>query len=60
MVDLFLGGADSLWDLILKTFVLFVASVFVGNVYGRFTTAQSVDFLLKVPTMIAIVGLVFV
>lgn len=60
MVDLFLGGADSLFDLILKTFVLFVASVFVGNVYGRFTTAQSVDFLLKVPTMIAIVGLLLV
>ncbi len=60
MVNLFLGGADSLWDLILKTFVLFVASVFVGNVYGRFTTAQSVDFLLKVPTVIAIVGLLFV
>lgn len=60
MVDLFLGGADSLWDLILKTFVLFVASVFVGNVYGRFTTAQSVDFLLKVPTVIAIVGLIIV
>ncbi len=60
MVDLFLGGADSLWDLILKTFVLFVASVFVGNVYGRFTTPQSVDFLLKVPTVIAIVGLLFV
>ena len=60
MVDLFLGGADSLWDLILKTFVLFVASVFVGNVYGRFTTAQSVDFLLKVPTVIAIVGLLLI
>jgi len=60
MIDLFLGGADNIFDLILKTFILFVASVFVGNVYGRFTTAQSVDFLLKVPTIIAIVGLLFV
>ncbi len=58
MVDLFLGGADHLWDLVLKTFILFVAAVFVGNIYGRFTTAQSVDFLLKVPTVIALVGLI--
>jgi NADH-quinone oxidoreductase subunit H len=60
MVDLFLGGADSLLDLVVKTFILFLAAVFVGNVYGRFTAAQSVDFLLKVPTVIAIVGLLLV
>ena len=57
MVDLFWGGAGNLWELIAKTFVLFVAAVFVGNVYGRLTTAQSVEFLLKVPTVMAILGL---
>ena len=60
MVDLFWGGAATLWELIFKTFVFFVAAVFIGNVYGRFTTAQSVEFLLKVPTVIAIVGLLLV
>ncbi len=57
MVDLFWGGAATLLELIFKTFVFFVVTVFIGNVYGRFTTVQSVEFLLKVPTVIAIVGL---
>lgn len=60
MVNLFLGGADNLVDLVVKTFILFLAAVFVGNVYGRLTTSQSVDFLFKIPTVIAIVGLMFV
>lgn len=57
MVDLFWGGASDIWELIYKTFVFFLVAVFIGNVYGRFTTAQSVDFLLKIPTVIAIIGL---
>jgi len=60
MVNLFLGGASSLIELVLKTFVLFIVAVFIGNVYGRFTTIQSVEFLVKVPTVIGIVGLVFI
>ena len=58
MVDLFLGGAENLLLLVLKTFVLFIASVFIGSVYARFSTIQSVEFLLRVPTLIGIAGLV--
>ena len=60
MVNLFLGGADNLIELVLKTFVLFLGAVFVGNVYARFTTIQSVEFLVRVPTGIALVGLMFI
>ncbi len=60
MVNLFLGGAQSLVELVAKTFVLFLVAVLVGNVYARFTTAQSVEFLVRVPTGIALVGLLFV
>jgi NADH-quinone oxidoreductase subunit H len=60
MVDLFLGGADNLLDLVLKTFILFIAVVFTGNVFGRLTTVQSVEFLIKVPTVIGLVGLIFI
>lgn len=60
MVDLFLGGAETLGELVVKTFVLFVAAVLVGNVYAQFTTVQSVEFLVSVPTVIALVGLIFV
>lgn len=60
MVNLFLGGAESLVELVVKTLVLFVVAVFVGNVYGRLTTVQSVEFLVKVPTIIGLIGLAFI
>jgi len=60
MVNLFLGGAESLMMLVVKTFILFICAVFVGNVYGRFTTIQSVEFLIRVPTVIGLIGLYYV
>jgi NADH-quinone oxidoreductase subunit H len=60
MVNLFLGGAEGLMELVAKTFALFLVAVLVGNVYARFTTIQSVEFLVRVPTGIALVGLLFV
>jgi len=57
MVDLFLGGASGFLELGIKTFVLFLFVIAFGSLYGRFKTPQSVDFLLKVPTTISIVGL---
>lgn len=57
MVHLFLGGAEGFLELTLKTFILFLFVIAFGSMYGRFKTPQSVDFLLKVPTVISIVGL---
>lgn len=57
MVNLFLGGADGFIDLLIKTFALFFLVIAVGSIYGRFKTPQSVDFLIKIPTAIAVVGL---
>ena len=58
MVNLFLGGASGFLDLTVKTFLLFLFVISFGSLYGRFKTPQSVDFLLKVPTVISIVGLI--
>ena len=58
MTHLFLGGADGFLELLLKTFLLFFFIIAFGALYGRFKTPQSVDFLLKVPTAIAVVGLI--
>ncbi len=58
MVNLFLGGASGFMELLLKTFLLFLFVIAFGSLYGRFKTPQSIDFLLKVPTVIAIVGLI--
>ncbi len=57
IVDLFLGGADSLVMLVLKTFAIFISIIFIGIVYGRYKVEQAVDFLMKLPTLIAILGL---
>jgi len=58
MVHLFLGGADGFVELLSKTFLLFLFVIAFGSMYGRFKTPQSIDFLLKVPTVIAVVGLI--
>ncbi len=58
MVHLFLGGAEGFLELLLKTFILFLFVIAFGSMYGRFKTPQSIDFLLKVPTAIAVVGLI--
>ena len=58
MVHLFLGGASGFVELTIKTFILFLFVISFGSLYGRFKTPQSVDFLLKVPTAISIVGLI--
>jgi len=58
MVHLFFAGASSFLELLIKTFILFLFVISFGAVYGRFKTPQSVDFLLKVPTIIAVAGLI--
>jgi NADH-quinone oxidoreductase subunit H len=58
MVHLFLGGADGFAQLLAKSFGLFLFVIAFGSMYGRFKTPQSIDFLLKVPTLIAVVGLI--
>ncbi|MEA3419734.1 MAG: complex I subunit 1 family protein [Campylobacterota bacterium] len=60
MVNLFLGGSESLIDLVVKTFLLFLALVMIGSVYARMTTVQSVEFLVRVPTGIALIGLMLI
>lgn len=57
IVHLFLGGANGFVELTIKTFVLFFFVIAFGSIYGRFKTPQSIDFLLKVPTAISVVGL---
>ncbi len=58
IIDLFLGGADSLWMLVIKTFAIFITIIFIGIVYGRYKVEQAVDFLMKIPTLIGVIGLV--
>jgi NADH-quinone oxidoreductase subunit H len=55
-MNLYFGGATNLPVLMLKTFSIYMFSVFVGVAYPRFRTEDSIRFFLKVPTIIGILS----
>lgn len=55
-MNLFFGGATNLFVLMLKTFWIYMFSVFVGAAYPRFRTEDSIRFFLKYPTVIGIIS----
>ena len=56
-VNLFMGGAANLWELLAKTFALFLVNLFIGAVYPRLKLEQAVDLLWKVPVALGIVSI---
>ncbi len=59
-MDLFLGGARSLPEAFVKTFLIYFWSIFVGAVFPRFRTEQSIRFFLGWPTIAGIAGVLLV
>jgi NADH-quinone oxidoreductase subunit H len=57
-MNLFFGGAGNWFELIIKTFLIYFWSVFVGTVFPRFRIEQSVRWFLKVPTIIGIIAII--
>jgi len=57
-MNLFFGGATSWFELIIKTFLIYFWSVFVGTVFPRFRIEQSVRWFLKVPTILGILAII--
>lgn len=57
-MNLFFGGATSLFELIIKTFLIYFWSVFVGMVFPRFRIEQSVRWFLKIPALLGILAIV--
>ena len=55
-MDLFLGGANSVLEAVVKIFIIYFWSVFVGAVFPRFRTDQSVQFFLRWPTALGVAG----
>jgi len=58
IVNLFLGGASGIIELIVKCFALFMASALISMVFPRLKTEQAVDFFWKVPLGIGIIGVI--
>lgn len=57
-MNLFFGGATSIPEMAIKTFLIFFFCVFVGVVFPRFRVEQSVRWFLKLPTMVGILAVV--
>ncbi len=57
-MNLFFGGATSIWEMIIKTFFIFEFCVFVGVVFPRFKVEQSIRWLLQVPALIGVLAVV--
>lgn len=57
-MNLFFGGATNLIELMIKTFLIYMISVFVGVAFPRFRTEQSIRFFLGIPTIIGVLSIV--
>ncbi len=58
-MNLFFGGATSIWMLFVKTFIILLANLFVSVSFPRYKPEQSIRFFLKYPTVIGILSIVF-
>lgn len=58
-MNLWLGGATNFFELIVKTFALYLITVIVGQAFPRFRTEQAIRFFLTVPTLIGIAGIIY-
>lgn len=55
-VNLFMGGAGTILELVLKTFALFLFEIIIGSVFPRFKVEQAVDFLWKIPAVLGLLA----
>lgn len=57
VVPPWLGGVLGVVTMVIKTFILYFVTVFVGVSFPRFRTEQSIRFFLFIPTLIGLAGL---
>ncbi|MCK5156278.1 MAG: NADH-quinone oxidoreductase subunit H [Spirochaetales bacterium] len=57
-MNLYFGGATSIWMMIIKTFIIYLYTVVVGASFPRFRTDQAIRFFLGIPTLIGIAAVV--
>lgn len=56
-MNLLFGGATTWFEFILKTFLIYFYSVFVGAVFPRFRIEQSVVWFFKIPFVLGIIAI---
>ncbi|MBK1694199.1 formate hydrogenlyase subunit 4 [Chromatium weissei] len=58
IADLFLGGATTIWELIAKTFALFLLTAAISTSFPRLRTEQTVDFFWKIPLGLGVISVI--
>lgn len=58
MVNLFWGGASTVWGFILKQFAVFFIAILVNAVFPRYRYEDGVKWFWKYPTVLALIQLV--
>ncbi len=58
-VDIFLGGASNILELLLKTFVIYMIPVLYGIVSPRYRTEQSIRYFWGWPTFFGVIGMLY-
>lgn len=58
VVDLFLGGATNVLELVIKAFALFVVTATISTVFPRLKVEQTVDFFWRVPLALGVLGVI--
>lgn len=58
-MNLYFGGATNLLELIVKTFLIYMVTVFVGVSFPRYRTEQAVRFFLKIPALIGLAAVLW-
>jgi len=59
-MNLFFGGATNWGELIIKCFVIYMWSVFIGVAYPRYRVEQSIRWFMKVPLALGILAIILV
>jgi NADH-quinone oxidoreductase subunit H len=59
-MNLLYGGATSWPELFIKTFFIYLWSVFVGVAFPRFRVDQSVRWFLSVPLLFGIIAILLI
>lgn len=56
-MNLFFGGATNLLAMVVKTFLIYMIAVVVGQAFPRFRPEQSIRFFLVIPALIGLTGI---
>ncbi len=59
-MNLLFGGATSLIEMMIKTWLIYMVAIVVGVSFPRFRIDQSIRFFFKIPTLIGIMSIIYV